>query len=257
MRQANLREVLHSLGAAAEAGTVDELGRAVMAAAVAVVGADSAVVTHVGSLDSEVDTWPDDFLSIEQQVTFERLNATDPWPLATHTRVGGGEPLRISDLFGQRAYRGLRIYRELFRLIEVDNQVAFSIPVGFGQRLCVALDRSGRDFSAAELDCLAALRRPLIASAVHVVRSDRLAPGTPLRQARLSRRESDVLSLLAGGLGNDQIGRRLGISTRTVHKHLEHVYAKVGVTNRTQASARWFRAQLAEADRAGAASGHG
>ena len=49
-----------------------------------------------------------------------------------------------------------------------------------------------------------------------------------------------MLALVAGGLTNQTIGRRLGISARTVNKHLEHVYAKTGTTNRTQAAACWF-----------------
>lgn len=57
----------------------------------------------------------------------------------------------------------------------------------------------------------------------------------------LTHRELDVLVLLASGLSNDHIGRRLGISPRTVNKHLEHLYAKCEVTNRTEAAALWAR----------------
>ena len=251
MLHANLREVLQSLGAAAEATTVEELGRAVMASAVALVGADSAVVTRIGTLVGPVGmvgpvgpagTWPDGFVTVEQQLAFERLNAADPWPLATRTRVGGGEPLQISDLFSRTAYRRLDIYNELFRYLDVEHQVAFSIPVGVDQRLCVALDRRDREFSTDEMDGLTALRRPLTAGAAHVGGQGRSGA------LDLSRRQSDVLSLVASGLGNDQIGRRLGISTRTVHKHLEHIYANIGVTNRTQATARWFGAHRGERD---------
>jgi DNA-binding NarL/FixJ family response regulator len=41
-----------------------------------------------------------------------------------------------------------------------------------------------------------------------------------------------LVTLLAGGLTNRQIGRELGIAEGTVRKHLEHVYARLGVTNR-------------------------
>ena len=43
--------------------------------------------------------------------------------------------------------------------------------------------------------------------------------------------------MAAGGLTDQQIARRLGISTLTVSKHLQHIYRKTGTTNRTQAAA--------------------
>jgi DNA-binding CsgD family transcriptional regulator len=56
--------------------------------------------------------------------------------------------------------------------------------------------------------------------------------------AALSPREREVLDLVSSGLTNGQVARRLSISPRTVHKHLEHVYAKLGVTNRVAAAMR-------------------
>jgi DNA-binding NarL/FixJ family response regulator len=46
----------------------------------------------------------------------------------------------------------------------------------------------------------------------------------------------DVLSLVASGLTPSEIGRRLVISVKTVRNHLEHIYLKAGVTNRTGAA---------------------
>jgi DNA-binding NarL/FixJ family response regulator len=51
----------------------------------------------------------------------------------------------------------------------------------------------------------------------------------------LTPRELDVLRLVARGWRNTAIGRSLGVSDRTVGKHLERVYTKLGVTNRTAA----------------------
>ncbi len=53
----------------------------------------------------------------------------------------------------------------------------------------------------------------------------------------LSRRESEILGWVAQGKTNPEIGMILGISRRTVHKHLEHIYLKLGVENRTTAAA--------------------
>ena len=54
--------------------------------------------------------------------------------------------------------------------------------------------------------------------------------------AGLTTRESDVLALLAQGMPNKSIARELGISPKTVSNHVEHVYSKLGVTNRTGAA---------------------
>jgi DNA-binding NarL/FixJ family response regulator len=59
----------------------------------------------------------------------------------------------------------------------------------------------------------------------------------------LSPRESEVLGLVATGLANKQIARRLGISERTVKAHLTAVFQQLGVTDRTQA-ALWAKEHL-------------
>ncbi len=58
-----------------------------------------------------------------------------------------------------------------------------------------------------------------------------------VRSADLTRREAEVLSWLAKGKTNRDIADILGMSPRTVNKHLEHVYAKLGVETRTSAAA--------------------
>ena len=53
---------------------------------------------------------------------------------------------------------------------------------------------------------------------------------------RLSSREREVLVLVAGGLANKQIARRLGISEKTVKGHLTNIFQAIGVRDRTQAA---------------------
>jgi len=52
----------------------------------------------------------------------------------------------------------------------------------------------------------------------------------------LTDRGREVLSLVATGLANKQIARRLGISEKTVKGHLTQVFQTIGVTDRTQAA---------------------
>ena len=67
----------------------------------------------------------------------------------------------------------------------------------------------------------------------------RAAP-LPGREADLSRlltpREQDVVGLIAEGLTNKEIGRRLEISPATVKAHVERIIGKLGVADRTQAA---------------------
>jgi NarL family two-component system response regulator LiaR len=53
---------------------------------------------------------------------------------------------------------------------------------------------------------------------------------------RLTRREHEVLELIARGESNKRIALALGISEKTVKTHVGHVLAKLGVTDRTQAA---------------------
>ena len=57
------------------------------------------------------------------------------------------------------------------------------------------------------------------------------------RELGLTSRESEVLSWLSKGKTNRDIAQILGLSPRTIDKHLEQVYAKLGVENRTAAAA--------------------
>jgi DNA-binding CsgD family transcriptional regulator len=54
--------------------------------------------------------------------------------------------------------------------------------------------------------------------------------------AGLTPREVEVLGLLARGLSNKEIARRLVISPKTVGNHVEHIYAKIGASTRARAS---------------------
>jgi DNA-binding CsgD family transcriptional regulator len=54
----------------------------------------------------------------------------------------------------------------------------------------------------------------------------------------LSRREIDVLRLMAGGQSNQEIAQMLVVALNTVKMHIKHIYRKLGVKNRVQAVAQ-------------------
>jgi LuxR family transcriptional regulator, regulator of acetate metabolism len=103
----------------------------------------------------------------------------------------------------------------------------------------VALVRSAEasvgDLSTAEIQLGAgSLGRP--ARAAHPPRDERL-------DADLTRREVEVLGMLAEGETNARIAQRLVVSQDTVKTHVKHILRKLGVHNRSQAVSRFFRAQ--------------
>lgn len=78
----------------------------------------------------------------------------------------------------------------------------------------------------------AALRRAHVALAAPRTRSGRRDPGG------LTRREVEILQLVAHGMTNGAVARTLWVSSETVKFHLSNVYRKLGVGNRAEAT-RW------------------
>ncbi len=77
---------------------------------------------------------------------------------------------------------------------------------------------------------------PLATDAVLAAAGHRVNRARAAGPAGLTARESDVLALLAQGMSNKGIARELAISPKTVGNHVEHVYSKLGVSNRTGAA---------------------
>jgi DNA-binding CsgD family transcriptional regulator len=99
-------------------------------------------------------------------------------------------------------------------------------------------------FTGAEMDLARQLRRLITGLDRHRSAFSRWlrcvgpAARDAVQDIRLTPRELAVLALLAEGLTAASIGRRLAITERTVHKHLQHSYTKLGVTDRLGAVLR-------------------
>ncbi|MFE0022509.1 response regulator [Amycolatopsis sp. NPDC059021] len=85
---------------------------------------------------------------------------------------------------------------------------------------------------AAAVRAAAAGRTALAPEVAHRLMDRMRAPGTAL-----SRRESEVLRLVADGLSNAEIAAKLFLTQATVKSHLVHIYAKLDVDSRTAAVA--------------------
>ena len=89
-----------------------------------------------------------------------------------------------------------------------------------------------------------------VAGGTSVLQSDLMArlfnePRQPAQGAPdMSERELEVLSLLAQGLRNKELAARMNIGTRTVDRLCDNIYAKLGVSSRTEAVVRAISTRL-------------
>ncbi|HJV11595.1 MAG TPA: helix-turn-helix transcriptional regulator, partial [Burkholderiales bacterium] len=108
-----------------------------------------------------------------------------------------------------------------------DHAIALPIYVRDGVLVSFVLNRTRRNFTDRERALLDALR-PHLARVYQ--RLNRLGG--------LTAREAEVLRWVAAGKSDAQIAAILHISARTVQKHLQHSYEKLGVESRTAAAMR-------------------
>jgi DNA-binding CsgD family transcriptional regulator len=129
------------------------------------------------------------------------------------------------------------------------RQQAMALPLFAEGRTLVnlALLRRGQAFSGRDCERLQLLH-PHLAFLYRQVRrlgGDAAAAPSPQAAARaepapvtLTRREAEVMHWLSFGKTDADIAAMLAVSPRTVHKHLEHIYVKLGVETRTAAVMR-------------------
>ena len=172
---------------------------------------------------------PAETLGVDARAAFDRHFREHPL-VRHHGFEGGTATRRISDSIPLSRFRRSALYADYYRRIGIDHAIALPLHVGGGLLVSFVLNRSRRDFSERERVLLDLLRPSL----------SRLYGRARSRQ-RLTRRETEVLRWIAAGKSDGQIGAILGVSARTVQKHLQHVYEKLGVENRTAAAMRGLR----------------
>ena len=187
-------------------------------------------------------------ISKRQIEAFDQHFHEHPLVLA-HGRNPGAVTHRISDLVPRGQFRATPLYNEYYREIRVDHAMAVPIHVQRDELVSFVFNRSGPDFSDRDRACLESIRPHLgnLFRMSRAIESARAAWGVPpesqssLEDVPLTAREREVLHWLAGGKTDKDIGEILAISPRTVHKHLQRIYEKLGVETRTAAVARALR----------------
>lgn len=180
--------------------------------------------------------------SAEMHRAFARYGAQNPL-VAYYLKTGDGRAVRFSDLVTRRELHRLELYREVYAPLGVEYQVAFTLPSSSARMLGIALSRGKRDFTVPERDLLNLARPYLIQTYRNALAYTRLSQGAghqiviaDLEALGLTRRQAEVLRLIAMGASDRDAADALGIGARTAQKHLEHCYRTLGVSGRSQAA---------------------
>jgi len=153
-----------------------------------------------------------------------------------HGRKPGALTKRISDLVSTDAFQQTPLYNDYYRRIGIRH--AMAMPIHVDQRMLVSFvfNRAGSAFGDRELQ-LAEAVRPHLANLYRLGGAAAKAAGAPL-----TAREREVLEWVAAGKTNRDIASILGARPRTIEKHLERIYEKLGVETRTAAVRRLYLA---------------
>ncbi|MCO5121994.1 MAG: DNA-binding response regulator [Burkholderiaceae bacterium] len=135
------------------------------------------------------------------------------------------------------------------RLRAIDAMAAVPIIFMTGlhetERIVEGLDAGGNDYLVKPVVpsvLVARIRAHLRAARLSAPSAPAAPPPAALaRLSGLTPREIDVIEWVAKGKTNRDIAEILDMSPRTVNKHLEHIYAKLGVETRTAAVAQFGR----------------
>jgi DNA-binding CsgD family transcriptional regulator len=172
-----------------------------------------------------------------------------------------GRPYRFSDVITPAALHELDLYRQVYAPLAVEHQMAFTLPATPGRVIAIALSRADPDYTDDEREVIERARPYLIQAWRNAIEHNALrdelaarplgptggegAAAEALRARGLTDRQAQVLALIARGRSNRDAGAILGISDRTVQKHLEHCYRVLDLQGRS-AAAEFVWSLLAE-----------
>jgi DNA-binding CsgD family transcriptional regulator len=157
-----------------------------------------------------------------------------------------GKALKIHDLLTRSQFHRLGIYNEFYRKLDIEHQMVVLLSCSTNEvNKNIAVNRDRRDFTEEERLTFNLLA-PHITQAYKNAEAHEKARQTfaalesskqSLKSYGLTYREEDVLYWVAQGKTNAETARILKIAPGTVKIHLEKIYQKLGVENRTAASA--------------------
>jgi DNA-binding CsgD family transcriptional regulator len=252
MDTAQLRRSLDIIGEAADAPTVEEFTRRVSEGL-------GRLIPAQGISFNEWDYAEHRLSGFHERAGYrpELDYLSELWPqcewlvrMAPPERIWRVETM--SDYVPLRALKRREVYDCVYRPIKIDHFMAITVAATTHRRAVLLLDRDTGEFTDDER----ALGQLLISPLARLYRSIRTRERLAARVGELERalrdvprrhrsadgageltpRELEVLEHVAAGRTDREIATLLYVGVRTVQKHLEHVYEKLGVRTRTAAA---------------------
>ena len=155
-----------------------------------------------------------------------------------HGRNPAAVTRRIEDLLPGSAFQRTPLFNDYYRPIRIDHVMAVPIHVDRHVLVSFVVNRSKRGFSDRDRERVEVIRPHLghlYRLSARTAHNDESLAGI---ETPLTARERDVLDWLGAGKTDKDIAAILAISPRTVQKHLQRIYEKLGVETRTAAVMR-------------------
>jgi DNA-binding CsgD family transcriptional regulator len=177
--------------------------------------------------------WPRTQLPPTMMTEVTRRNI-ERHPLIQHyVNTADRRPLAVTDMMALQTWRSSAVGSDIHAVTGFHDHLAIPLRSSPGTMRAFALGREDRGFTAQEREFVERVHPSLI------VLDDRARALRSQVTGSLTRREEQVLALIATGLTRQVTARRLRISIRTVDKHLESVYRKLDVSSHVQAIIWW------------------
>ncbi len=200
------------------------------------------LLSNVDGATGAIEAWAPEWIGTLPLNTLLRKGLEGGHPLPRHyARTGDQRPLAVTDVMDMSEWRRTEAYATLHETVGAVRHIAIPLPgLESGRYRTFVVHRDGPDFDDRERAYVRRLQ-PLLVSVDRFLRQladwGARAPEA-VTESNLTRREIAVLTLLADGLTAEAVGRRLGISGRTVHKHTENLYRKLSASDRLTAVLR-------------------
>ena len=220
-----------------------ELREGLLVALDRVVPSDWVSINEIGPDPAHVHTIARPALDERVHEAFARHAHENPL-IRRFARTADARPYRFSDVVARHDLHALSLYRDVYAELGLEHQIAFVVKFSTAGYVGIALSRRDRDYTAAERALLDRARPYLIQIYRNAVAYSALAERSASDGAMSAGyqpgptpREAAALAGVAHGQSNADVAVALGVSQRTVGKHLQRCYRKLGLANRSQAAA--------------------
>jgi DNA-binding CsgD family transcriptional regulator len=189
-----------------------------------------------GAMGGSIGVFAPEFISPRViEPAFDRYVHQHPLVQAIR-ETGDGAPRRLSDFVDMEEFQRTELYQQVFKPLRSLYQIGFSVVSVPGMVVGIGINRTSQNFSDQELALSHLIYEQIPAAYHHVQLVEIMGREFALAAApELTDREREILIYLRAGLTNQAVATAMHLSRRTIEKHLERLYSKLQVANRTAA----------------------